>query len=176
MIYHVKYWLKNCWHMEKWKLGAYEKQVILAKMVLKEVILSQDDGTVQTEIPSVCSQIHWKIKKALVGVVVVVQWLSRVRVFATPWIVVPQAPLSMGFSRQEDWSGLPFLSQKKKKKHWIGKSVPPGFHTMLPKDSKELFCQPNTSEKQVLNFILFCFVLFCFVLFSLKGASPVAQQ
>ena len=44
--------------MEKWKLGAYEKQVILAKMVLKEVILSQDDGTVQTEIPSVCSQIH----------------------------------------------------------------------------------------------------------------------
>ena len=30
--------------------------------------------------------------------------------FATPWTVVPQAPLSMGFSRQEYWSGLPFPS------------------------------------------------------------------
>ena len=28
----------------------------------------------------------------------------------TPWTVAPQAPLSMGFSRQEDWSGLPFPS------------------------------------------------------------------
>ena len=29
--------------------------------------------------------------------------------FATPWTVALQAPLSMGFSRQEHWSGLPFL-------------------------------------------------------------------
>ena len=28
--------------------------------------------------------------------------------FATPWTVACQAPLSMGFSRQEYWSGLPF--------------------------------------------------------------------
>ena len=28
--------------------------------------------------------------------------------FATPWTVAYQAPLSMGFSRQEYWSGLPF--------------------------------------------------------------------
>ena len=34
--------------------------------------------------------------------------LSRVRLFATPWTVACQAPLSMGFSRQEYWSGLPF--------------------------------------------------------------------
>ena len=27
---------------------------------------------------------------------------------ATPWILACQAPLSMGFSRQESWSGLPF--------------------------------------------------------------------
>ena len=33
--------------------------------------------------------------------------LSRVQVFATPWTVAHQAPLSMGFSRQEYWSGLP---------------------------------------------------------------------
>ena len=33
---------------------------------------------------------------------------SRVRLFATPWTVACQAPLSMGFSRQECWSELPF--------------------------------------------------------------------
>ena len=39
-----------------------------------------------------------------------VKSLSRVQLFATPWIVAYQAPLSLGFSRQEYWSGLPFPS------------------------------------------------------------------
>ena len=34
---------------------------------------------------------------------------SSVQLFVTPWTVARQAPLSMGFSRQEYWSGLPFL-------------------------------------------------------------------
>ena len=36
-----------------------------------------------------------------------VKSLSRVRLFVTPWTVAHQAPQSMGFSRQEYWSGLP---------------------------------------------------------------------
>ena len=36
--------------------------------------------------------------------------LSRVWLFVTPWTVAYQAPPSMGFSRQEYWSGLPFPS------------------------------------------------------------------
>ena len=36
--------------------------------------------------------------------------LSRVQLFATPWTVAYQAPWSMGFSRQEYWSGLLFPS------------------------------------------------------------------
>ena len=36
--------------------------------------------------------------------------LSHVQLFATPWTVAHQAPQSMGFSRQEYWSGLPFPS------------------------------------------------------------------
>ena len=36
--------------------------------------------------------------------------LSRVQLFATPWTIAYQAPPSMGFSRQEYWSGLPFPS------------------------------------------------------------------
>ena len=43
----------------------------------------------------------WKVK---------VKLLSRVRPSATPWTAVYQAPLSMGFSRQEYWSGLPLPS------------------------------------------------------------------
>ena len=33
---------------------------------------------------------------------------SRIRLFVTPWTVAHQAPLSIEFSRQEYWSGLPF--------------------------------------------------------------------
>ena len=44
----------------------------------------------------------------IVVVTIVVQSLSRVRHFVTPWTVAHQAPLSMGFPRQDYWSGLPF--------------------------------------------------------------------
>ena len=39
-----------------------------------------------------------------------VKSLSRVRLFAAQWTVAYQAPLSMGFSKEEFWSGLPFPS------------------------------------------------------------------
>ena len=39
-----------------------------------------------------------------------VKSLSRVRLFVTPWTVANQASPSIGFSRQEYWSGLPFFS------------------------------------------------------------------
>ena len=54
--------------------------------------------------------------KAMVFLVVViygcelVKSLSRVQLFTTLWTVAYQAPPSMGFSRQEYWSGLPFPS------------------------------------------------------------------
>ena len=41
-----------------------------------------------------------------------VKLLSRVRLFETPWTIDYQASPSMGFSRQEYWSGLPFPSPK----------------------------------------------------------------
>ena len=41
-----------------------------------------------------------------------VKSLSRVRPSATPWTAAHQAPPSMGFSRQEHWSGLPCLLQR----------------------------------------------------------------
>ena len=45
----------------------------------------------------------------VIGGVCVLRHLSRVQLFATPWTVANQVPLSMGFSRQESWSGLPCL-------------------------------------------------------------------
>ena len=45
----------------------------------------------------------WKVK---------VKSLSRVRLLATPWTAANQAPPSMGFSRQEYWSGVPLPSLK----------------------------------------------------------------
>ena len=41
---------------------------------------------------------------------IVVESLSCVHLFATPWTAARQAPLSLGFSRQESWSGVPFPS------------------------------------------------------------------
>ena len=43
----------------------------------------------------------WKVKE---------KSLSCVRLLATPWAAAYQAPLSVGFSRQEYWSGVPLPS------------------------------------------------------------------
>ena len=46
----------------------------------------------------------WKVK---------VKSLSRVRLLVTPWTAAYQAPPSMGFSRQEYWSGVPLPSPER---------------------------------------------------------------
>ena len=43
---------------------------------------------------------------------------SRVRLCATPWTTAHQAPPSLGFSRQEHWSGLPFPSPMHENEKW----------------------------------------------------------
>ena len=59
----------------------------------------------------------WKVK---------VKSLSCVRLFTTPWTAAYQAPPSMGFSRQEYWSGvpLPSLSQRTPRRHRYGRFSP----------------------------------------------------
>ena len=58
----------------------------------------------------------WKVK---------VRLLSRVRLFVTPWTAAYQAPLSMGVSRQEYWSGVPLPSPKRKWMKVVKKSKLP---------------------------------------------------
>ena len=55
---------------------------------------------------------------------VCVQLLSHVCLFATPWTIACQAPLSMGFSRQEYWSGLPFPSLSQDKESEVAQLCP----------------------------------------------------
>ena len=52
----------------------------------------------------------WKVK---------VKSLSRVRLFASPWTAAYQAPPSMGFPRQEYWSGVPLPSPMSSLEHCI---------------------------------------------------------
>ena len=44
--------------------------------------------------------------RSILELALMLSHFSRVQLFATPWTVARQAPLSMGFSRQEYWSGF----------------------------------------------------------------------
>ena len=64
-------------------------------------------GTLEWVAISFSSAWKWKVK---------VKSLSRFQLFATPWTAAYQAPPSMGFSRQEYWSGVPLPSPRM----WLG--------------------------------------------------------
>ena len=62
-----------------------------------------------TEVPE--SLMSWQLPQDEMldkPTVAVVESLSLVQLFATPWTIACQAPLSRGFPRQESWSGLLF--------------------------------------------------------------------
>ena len=78
--------------------------------------------------------------------------LSRVRLCATPQTAAHQAPLSLGFSRQDHWSGLPLPSP------WnfivLGKYCPVGMWT------QNLHTLPFLREAPNLNFYFLNFIIF----------------
>ena len=65
--------------------------------------------TLEWVVISFSSAWKWKVK---------VKSLSYVRLFATPWTAAHQASPSLGFSRQEHWSGLPFPSPMHESEKW----------------------------------------------------------
>ena len=66
-------------------------------------------GTLEWAAISFSSAWKWKVK---------VKSLSRVRLLATPWTAAHQAPPSLGFSRQERWSGVPWPSPTCESEKW----------------------------------------------------------
>ena len=87
---------------------------ILQARILEWVAISFSRGSSQARDRTQVSRIAgrrfnlWATREAQKKVKV--KSLSRVQLFVTPWIAAHQAPLSMGFSMQEYWSGLPFPS------------------------------------------------------------------
>ena len=71
--------------------------------------------------------------------------LSRVRLFATPWTVARQALPSMGFSRQEYWSGLPFPFSRgsSRPRGWTQVSRIPGwcFNLWATREDSKAICK-----------------------------------
>ena len=74
-----------------------------------DVATRQPLGASQTPPPSPPLS-HLGYTGLLAGVAVVVQSLTRVQLFVTSWTIAHQAPVSIGFPRQEHWSGLSFPS------------------------------------------------------------------
>ena len=73
-------------------------------------LLWQNSAHLQTARYYLFLKLTFLCNSALNSLIVKVKSLSRVRLFATPWTTAFQAPPSMGFSRQEYWSELPFPS------------------------------------------------------------------
>ena len=65
---------------------------------------------------------------------------SRVQLFATPWTVAYEAPLSMGFSSQECWSGLPCSSPGNLPDPGIEPGSPAPQADSLPSEPQGLLC------------------------------------
>ena len=82
----------------------------------------------------------------------VVVWLpSRVRLSVSPWTAARQAPLSMGFSRQEYWSGWPFPSPGDLPHQGIGPASPAlqnclGSPLVLWDHNKASHCHPSQKD------------------------------
>ena len=98
--------------------------------------------------------------------------LSHVRLFATPWTATYQAPLSLGFSRQEHWSGLPFPSPMHENEKWkwshsvMSDSSRP--HGLQPTRLLRSWDFPDKSTGVGCHFLLQCM--------KLKSESEVTQS
>ena len=91
-----KSWEINVWTLSRsWFNVAPFSQVTWVKPRLTKVLLCLTCGFPSSPVLA-CS---WRVH--------VLSHFSRVQLFETLWTVAHQAPLSMGFSRQEYWSGLP---------------------------------------------------------------------
>ena len=69
-------------------------------------------------------QVTWDSKIVLSLLLQLLSRLSRIRLCATPQMAAYKAPPSLGFSRQEHWSGLPFLSPVHESESEVTQSCP----------------------------------------------------
>ena len=63
-------------------------------------------------------RMNWEAGIDIYTLLLLLSRFSRVQLCATPWMTAHQAPPSLGFSRQEHWSGLPFPSSMHESEKW----------------------------------------------------------
>ena len=119
----------------KWALGSILMNTasIVGRIPAELLQILKDDAV--KVLHSICQQI-WKTQQwpqdwkrsvfMSIPKKVKVKSLSCVRLSATPWTVAYHAPPSMGFSRQEYWSGLPLPSPE----HLPNPGMEPGSATL----------------------------------------------
>ena len=99
--------LFNTWCWESWTAAAAAKALQSCPTLCDPIDGSPPGfpipGILQARTVAISLSNAWKWK-------VKVKMLSRVRFLVTPWTAAYQAPLFMGFSRQEYWSGVPLPS------------------------------------------------------------------
>ena len=115
---HLKCWNKRLHNLilcitwfhwiEHW---AWDKKVVVASLSLMSCV-------VWDKSPSNLESLAWEGRsrrrnwyfwiKSFIKCLCMLNHISHVQLFVTLWIVAYQAPLSLGFSGQEDWSGLPW--------------------------------------------------------------------
>ena len=94
-----------------WKIPRTEEPGRLQSLGLKES--NKNTTGEKQQIILTCLTLpqpsSWPLMLLAKHIVCMLSCFSNVRLFAIPWTVACQAPLSVGFSRQECWSGLPCL-------------------------------------------------------------------
>ena len=98
-----------------------------------------------------CLTFHGIGKAGLCNVIYCECVLSHVQFFATSWTAARQAPLSMGFPRQDYWSGFPFPPP--------GDPPRPGIEPMSPALAKQVLYHSATWEALVNPYALSLFTV-----------------
>ena len=112
---YVSYWMGNFgrWYLESLVMYQLLILTVLCQFIYKSFIVPLHvPGTEIVTKSSLLSRTFLVVKEAKFELWFVVQLLSPIWLFSTPKAVTCQAPLSMGFPRQEYWSGLPFPSPR----------------------------------------------------------------
>ena len=115
-----------CWWRRKYMLR-------LAVIIFPPTVISSRSLNLVCQVTSVCMCVS-------------VHMLSHVWLFATPWTIARQAPLSMGFFRQEYWSELPFPSPGDLPHPGMEPTSPSlagGFFTTEPPGKTDLWFEPR---------------------------------
>ena len=82
------------------KFEFFDQPILLTKILIYVILGAGESSTQCTVVGRIHAEAKWYPEDRHEALVPLLKLLSRVRLFATPWTVAYQAPLSMGFSRQ----------------------------------------------------------------------------